>query len=303
MPDGAEECDFGAAWPMAQDRLARVLRARGAQPADVDDIGQEVACRALRDAGRFTSEEHLVRWSCRVAINLYIDGGRRQLHLSSLPLPDGASRDDTSSAVERRMALAAVMTEVRELSDDDRELLLDGTTSDSRREAVRLAVRRHRLRARLALLTEGLLGVAGWIAGLRRLTRGRSTAVNAALVAVPVVAVLAMLPFISMLQNSPGGGSGSQYQPADAQPRVTLTPASKPAVTARPVHDRAQPTASASSPSRTFVDIKVAGTPLVVRQVTKPDTQPTLCESGYVNFCIARPKLALPESLAGLLGH
>ena len=58
--------DFDAAWPSARARVASVLGGRGLQGADVDDLAQEVAIRALRDRGRFGSHEHFVRWCCRV---------------------------------------------------------------------------------------------------------------------------------------------------------------------------------------------------------------------------------------------
>src|SRR2546423_6652718 len=82
--------EFSAAWPAARAQLAAVLRARGVQTADVDDVIQEVALRALRPPRSFESEDHLVAWCCRVGINLHIDSTRRQARLSGEALPEPA---------------------------------------------------------------------------------------------------------------------------------------------------------------------------------------------------------------------
>src|SRR5207237_3609050 len=79
---------------------------------------------------------------------------------------------------------------VADLSEDERRLLFEPPRAASRQEGVRLAVRRHRLRARLAALVDGM--VAG-IAFVRRLPKRRPSPVKAGLVATPIVAATLLL--------------------------------------------------------------------------------------------------------------
>src|SRR3954471_7260583 len=153
MSPGADVVDLGAAWPSVRARLSAVLRGRGVQAADVDDIAQDVAIRALRAGKHFESEEPLVAWCCRVGINLHVDSTRRQRRLTG-ELPDAAADSDTATTVERRLALEVLAGGIAELSEDEQRLLFELEPTESRREAVRLAVRRHRLRSRLAALVE-----------------------------------------------------------------------------------------------------------------------------------------------------
>src|SRR5438105_4440743 len=169
---GGTALEFGGVWPRARARVAGMLSGRGVQAADVDDIVQEVAIRALRNRDRFASEEHLVRWCCRVAINLHIDAVRRARRLGPPVAGDTPGPHDTARDAERRIALDQLASSIAELSLEEQQLLFDTTPAGSRRETVRLAVRRHRLRARLAAMVDGL---AAAVAVVRRLPRTMST--------------------------------------------------------------------------------------------------------------------------------
>jgi hypothetical protein len=260
------------------------------QVADVDDIVQEVAIRALRE--QFDTPDHMVRWCCRVAINLHIDSTRRVRRISSEPLVEHVAPHNVPETVERRLALDAVLAQMAGLSKDDQALLLQLPPTDSRKEAVRLAVRRHRLRARLAALVEGVL--AG-VPGLRRILHSESLPVRVAVVAVPVIAVLTVLPFVATLPpgsstvDQPNRGTLVQSRtPAARNAKQTVVPS-----TAVPLQGRAGATSPASS-SRTIMELHPAGNTVGVRQDPAPPDAKTFCLSGYVNLCVDRPGPDIP---------
>jgi sigma-70-like protein len=302
-PSGAHALDFDAAWPSAHARMTAALRNRGLQATDVDDIVQEVAVRALRDRQRFVSDEHLVRWCCRVAINLHIDATRRQRRVSPDPPPDVADACDTARTVEQRMTVERLMARIADLSPDEQRLLLDHSPADSRREVVRLAVRRHRLRARLVSLLDGL---AAFVPVVRRAFRSLSTPAKVGVTAVPVVACLFIAPF----------GVGRDSAPADprsARPaQVTLAAAARVPGThgpgTAPRHAGRPPSQEATSSKRgatgappapqTLLALNPAGPPVRVTHEQKPNYQPTVCLLGRVKVCVDRPGPALAKPAA-----
>jgi hypothetical protein len=306
VTSGLGPVDFGVVWPSTRARVAAVLTARGLQAADVDDVTQEVAVRALRGSQHFGSQEHFVRWCCRVAMNLHVDAVRRQRRLSPHPPPDGPGLEDTAGAAVHRMALDALAAGVAELSPEERQLLLDPQPAGSRREAVGLAVRRHRLRARLATLVEGLAaGLA--ILRVRRAVRSPSTAAKVSLVGVPVVAGLLIVPLTAGTRSSPsksstpsaslvalplggptrsvGAGSASSSPGAGASGRP---PASTPSTRSAAPHPA----------SRIVLDLNPAAPPVWVAQENRP-APPLVCLFGPVNTCVNRPVPPVPEPNLG----
>jgi hypothetical protein len=261
---------------------------------DVDDVVQEVAFRALSDLQRFESEEHLVRWCCRVAINLHIDATRRQRRVSPDPPPEVAAPHDTAVTVERRMALEKLMGGIAGLSPEEQQLLFAPATADSRREAVRLAVRRHRLRARLAALLEG---VVVFFALLRRASRNLSTPTKVAIAATPVVAGLLLAPLAIAPHSHPQADTASEpaveLRAGTSPPTATdsRTPGTSPAPSHHRPVERTAPTTAPSPPSsaRTLVELRPAGTPVSVTKDHKPDDTPPLCLFGLVNGCVNPP--------------
>ena len=296
--------DFGAAWPAARAQVAAVLRARGVQAPDVDDIAQEVAVRALRASRPFESDEHFVAWCCRVAINLHIDATRREQHLSYEPPPDAEARHDTAATAERRMALDLLTDRIAELPEQDRRLLFEATSAGSRQEAVRLAVRRHRLRARLAALVEGLVAAVPFVRRLH-FPSHLSRPVKLSLAAAPVIAAGLMLePFTAGPGSPVAGGARSSF------PARTLAPPSKPAAHAersRPglippaaptVHEatRPTPTTVGAGTSKVIVGVRPAGVPVQVSRDDQPVSRGELvCTGGLVNLpCVPKPDLIPP---------
>jgi RNA polymerase sigma factor (sigma-70 family) len=270
--------------------VTAVLKSRGVQAADVDDIVQEAAIRALRQLDRFMSQEHLVRWCCRVAINAHIDAVRRSRRLVAPSSEDAPAPVNVAETVEGRLALDAALAEVAGLSEEDRALLLDPPAAVDRKDAVRLAVRRHRLRARLANALEGVL--AG-IPVLRRL-HPDSMRVQAVAFAVPVIAALSVVPLIAGYQ--PWHGDGVQ------QGRPALQTVAR-ATRARPTHSArgagsSVPASRGAVPNATsshvYVEVAPAGTPVFVRRDDKAPGDPFVCLNGYVNHCADRPGPELP---------
>jgi DNA-directed RNA polymerase specialized sigma24 family protein len=286
-----------------------VLQARGVQAADIDDIAQDVALRALRTPARFESEEHLVAWCCRVGINLHIDSIRRQRRLSPDAPADSAGNYDTAATVERRLALEVLAKGIADLSDDERHLLFELERAGSRREAVRLAVRRHRLRARLAALVDGISVGAVGVALLRRwsrITRSLSRPVKLSLATAPVIAVGLMLgpltpagPSIETPAMSPRSDAalvGAQPPSAAAdgrlRPGVVATPTTTASRVSAPVAGRK---AAIAAPVAA-VDIAPVGVPVRVTSEQRPDDQePLFCTGGLVGvLCVPRPP-GVPE--------
>jgi hypothetical protein len=295
--------DFGAAWPSARARLAALLRARGLQPADIDDVTQDVAMRALRSPRRFDSEEHLCAWCCRVAINLHIDSTRRRRRMSTQAPPEVAAGVDTAATVERRLALEVLAERIADLSDEERRLLLEPESTDSRREAVKLAVRRHRLRARLATLVEGMIAAVVAVKRFWRSSRPLSTTTKVALAAMPVVfAGLMLVPFTT---NAPDNAP-TDTEPTVQVPRLTAVPTSdlngggraagQPGSRSQPSPWRPVPPAPAvRAPTRTGIaSAAPAGVPVGVAREDRPSGQPLFCGDGLITFCIARPP-GVPE--------
>lgn len=287
----ASDLDFDAAWPLARSRVEAVLRGRGVQAADVDDIVQEAAIRAFRQLDRFTSQEHLVRWCCRVAINAHIDTVRKNRRLVAEPSEDAAGPLNVAEAVEGRIALDAALAEVAGLSEEDRTLLLHPPMASDRKEAVRLAVRRHRLRARLTNMLEGVL--AG-IPILRRL-HPDSAPVQATALALPVIAALSMVPFIA--GATPAQPERVQQSAGHAAVQVNAGPGvvrSHEARAAETTAERGTRAAAAPSTSHSYVSVAPAGTPIGVGREDHPPGSPFFCSKGYVNRCINRPGPHIP---------
>ena len=184
--------DATAVWSIVRTQLSRYLMSRGATPVDVDDLVQEVALRSIDREISYTTADDLVAWCLVVARNLHTDSARRTRPTESLgDIDREASSMDVATTVEQRLALREVVKELRTLSASDLDILLAtraAVGSQTRMEANRLAVRRHRIRGRLTKLAGGLLGGVGLI-GLRF----RRPAVSVGLAGATIVAVAVTL--------------------------------------------------------------------------------------------------------------
>src|SRR5437879_11522484 len=79
--------DLEFVWPEVATRLRAMLRRRGVQNHDIDEIVQETAARAISVRVPFEDADDLFRWAAVVGGRLAIDLRRRAARLTD-DLPD-----------------------------------------------------------------------------------------------------------------------------------------------------------------------------------------------------------------------
>lgn len=190
-------------WLDVARRAVRGLQARGVDADVAEDAVQEAAARLCRVRPDVASPDELARWTFAVAQRIVVDRTRRRL--VTVPLDDeglraaSAMTGGVESRVLARLELLRVARAVRLLRTIDQEALRAEVTGDAqgadRREAVRLAVRLHRARARLAQMLEGLGAITG--AAWRRLRPAGSLVAGGSTSAAGLAAMglLLVLPF------------------------------------------------------------------------------------------------------------
>lgn len=192
----SSEVGLDDVWPEVSAELERYLRRRGATSSQAQDLAQDVAVKVLTRGVAFTSAQDLLRWCYPVARNGLVDLQRAARRVADDPeqAPEASSGVDVHAVVEARIRLTRVLAGIRRLDVGDQEALrplLRGEelpASADRREATRLAVRRHRARARLTTLVGPAAAVLGWVLG----TRGRpARRVAPAAVALPFALAVA----------------------------------------------------------------------------------------------------------------
>lgn len=187
-------------WPDVERRLRALLYRRGLEQASADDVVQEVALRVLAHGVTFDSAEDLLRWAAPVACRLHVDLLRHRARMTDAEeAPDHASRVDVAGEVADRLELQRAWRAIASLRPADRDAIIEAVADEapiarSRQEAVRLAVRRHRARSRLAVVLEQLAAFGGVLAGWRVLVRQRRASLAAlvpAAAAIPLMVTLA----------------------------------------------------------------------------------------------------------------
>lgn len=181
---------FELVWPDVERRLRGLLFRRGLDQASAEDVVQEVALRALAGQVTYTSAKDLLRWAGPVACNLHVDLLRQRARLADSGVDtEHPATNDVAGEVADRMELQRAFRGIAALRPADREAIMEAVTAEpgparNRKEAVRLAVRRHRARSRLALVMEQL---AAWVLGWKWLKRSRTATM--AVAAVPIAAL------------------------------------------------------------------------------------------------------------------
>lgn len=138
-------------WPQVSRRLQAFLRKRHLSPADVDDIVQSVAERALRHDVSFRDADQLLHWCLTVARNLDVDRHRTltRRHEAELEeIPEGPGHTSPEDRVLTRLRLHHTIEALKCLRQPDREAItrsLNASEPASGRERVAL----HRARVRL----------------------------------------------------------------------------------------------------------------------------------------------------------
>ena len=274
-------------WPEVSGRLGRLLASRGASRDVADDVVQEVAARALAREIVFDDAADLMRWAVPVALNLLVDSarhaGRVTVGIDGWDVAEG----DVADLVAHRDRLTRVLGAVARLSDADRIALTSAESPADRREAVKLAVRRHRARRRLLALVDGVAAFVAWLGlSLRRARAPRAVSVAA----LPVAFVLP----VALVLVQPAPHAPERAITIGAPPRVaaplTVT-AAAPAAPARATSGRAsraarrvtaaatvaRPAGPAAKRPREVVSVGPEGRELRIRQRQGTNGDHILC--------------------------
>jgi DNA-directed RNA polymerase specialized sigma24 family protein len=204
--------------------VATGLARRGVPDADIADVVQETAARALATPPDVADADALARWAFTVALRISIDGHRRSGRVQLVPLDeDSPHGGDVATIVEGRIRWQKTMRALSLLSGSDRAALAASlwptapTEADaSRRQAVRDAVRLHRARTRLTAMVARLGIVLGALwAALRR----RAKPLHLRLAAAVVVMSLLVLGLAE-----PAGISTASATPRPAPTRQGAPP-------------------------------------------------------------------------------
>ena len=268
---------FTAVWPAVSARISAVLAARGAGCADLDDVLQTTAERALTRRVPFEGPDDLFAWAYTVARRALIDLHRRRRWVDPAAEPPSPVVDDVERRARGRLALAALVPAIGSLGRAERSALeAAGAGPPGSLEARRDAVRRFRARAKLATVVEGILA---WLLVVVRRLRRRTRL-------VPAVSVAATVG-ISMLLVLPGPAPSSA---SDSPPGAALPTASVPSVhragaaaPARPARfpARTAPPAAAPPPAPAAPSVGVTVQGIGVSVSGRP-TDHILCHSDPV---------------------
>jgi DNA-directed RNA polymerase specialized sigma24 family protein len=293
---------FETVWPDVERRLRALLFRRGLDSPSADDIVQEVALRVLAHHVTYASATDLLRWAAPVACNLHVDLVRHRARVLDDPAAtERPATVDVAREVAHRIELQRAFRGIAKLRPADREALIDAVAAEpvvpgSRQEAVRLAVRRHRARSRLAVVLEQL---AAWTAAVRLLTRPRRFAV---LALVPAAALPLLiqggLPFRRSIDLAPERvAPAAMYPPAqvtelrtDARVLPHTPPAARGA-TAPGAHRAATRKRAAAPGEQWAVTAPVTGARARAGHEYKPPSQHhTFCLTGIPaldeGFCV-----------------
>jgi DNA-directed RNA polymerase specialized sigma24 family protein len=227
-----EKSNFEQAWPEVARRLRRMLERRFVPRAAVDDLIQETAARVVANDVQFEGVEDLLRWCNTVVWRLALNEARRSRHFADESYDRPASLSVADDAISR-YTLAEVQRRLADLSSTELQALRvrpEGAAF-TRAEATKWYVRRHRARARLVAMLDGLVGAIGWL-----VLRGRRSGPRAAL-AVPIAAAVLIL----LLLPSRQGGSARDAVVQAREPMRAST-------TAAPTAMEGPPAAGSSGP-------------------------------------------------------
>lgn len=195
-------------------RLYRIAAARGVPVADRDDLVQEVAARVLSTGVAYESADDLLPWAAAVLRRAHVDSHRHheRFPLASDMTTESANTDrvvaaDVACTVVARLDLAAIGETVAAWPADARRALFSDERGEGRQTSA-FYVRRHRLRARLLQVIDG---VGAWT-GVRRIETAAE--LLAPVTAHAPVAAAACLTLVLAM----GGGHSPRHGPALAEP-------------------------------------------------------------------------------------
>jgi DNA-directed RNA polymerase specialized sigma24 family protein len=181
-------------WPEVSRRAVTALRRRGVAPAAAEDAVQEAVARAIDRGIRFSDVEDLLPWIHTVAWRVVLDSRRRDDRLV-YAVPDCESPENPARVVEARLQLQRLGELIADLSPADHDVLASRSDATlTRRESVRRAVRRHRVRAQLLALLDGVAVVLAWLHAHATPRNSRRAGVVALAPAVIVMSAMTLAP-------------------------------------------------------------------------------------------------------------
>lgn len=202
------------AWPRISPKAERALRRRGVSAPDAEDAVSEAVARLIRQSVEFTDDEDLLRWLHTVSWRIVIDRRRRDGRLV-YETPDLAAKDNTATSAVAAVRVGRLRRLMRNLQAGERAVLFGDGVPQTRKESVRLAVQRHRLRNRLRRDLDGLAILP--VGLLPRWWNGRGARVGAAALAAPAMAA-------SLVALPPPGAPHGLEPPASRGAALIATP-------------------------------------------------------------------------------
>lgn len=274
-----------------------MLLKRGLKRDVVEDSVQTAAERAYARRVDFSSSGELFAWCSVTAMRAALKVLRKDGRLELGGAADLSWPDDLETLASRRMALQALTAAIEGLAPGDLALLVghaDASDSDPRRDARQ----RHRLRARLAKVVDGVLGlIPGIFRQLRRRASGSGAAALGASVAGLVGGALAAIWSIHAPIPSPAAQMS-------LRPTVTPTLGRRPqpvdgsdAISGPHVFDQRRTLDSGHSGPALAVGLVAAGEPVGGRISRRSGDQPLVCTNvvpGPQPTCVAQPTDVLP---------
>ena len=96
------------------------------EPSMVDDIFQQVWIKANRNWDKYSDQQRLLAWLCRIAHNAVMDHYRRNRRMPTVELTettDFVNETSTEETVDREAFDDALESAIMELSDEQREVV------------------------------------------------------------------------------------------------------------------------------------------------------------------------------------
>ena len=186
-----EDSKFSSIWPSVFSDTVAWLQGRGSIRSRPRTPRKKPG-RALVHGIPFEKADDLTPWIRTVAWRLAVVAHRRSVRLEG-ERDQPARSPDVEVEVEGRLALETTCRAMGQLSASDRRAIIGGIHGEAaadRRETVRLAVRRHRARARLMLLVEGVAAFGVFVV---RRVRWSGAALAVSLVVLPVLFVVPLI--------------------------------------------------------------------------------------------------------------
>ncbi|HET6793693.1 MAG TPA: sigma-70 family RNA polymerase sigma factor [Acidimicrobiales bacterium] len=232
---------LAAVWDEVAGRLTAYLRRRGVDHHSAEDAVQEAASEAVCRGVAFSGADDLFAWTSRVAYRKAVGQYRKRSRTDLTPdVGEGPAADDVQDRAGARMALDLLREAVAGLEPADRALLgLSGAVDDPPPGLTAGAekVRRHRLRKRLLVAVDSVLGLLFWLG--RRLKR---PAPRAGLAAAGLTLAAAVVPLVlSGPDPSPGPSAGGRSGPGH---QLHVDAVLRPSSPAEAPPNRAGPTSS-----------------------------------------------------------